>query len=63
MLGSPPKGIVNESARRKLKNKDASPTRLVTSQAGGSAGGADDSTDAPWLCVTAFRRFCSEQLV
>jgi hypothetical protein len=36
---------------------------IVTSQAGGSADVAVFTADVPLLCVPAFRRVCSEQLV
>jgi hypothetical protein len=44
-----------------LGNKKTAAAPTIVGFAGGSAGIADSSAKAPWLCVTVFRRLCSEQ--
>jgi len=40
---------------------DPQEKRPPRSFAGGTASVAEWSAVAPWLCVTVYRRFCSEQ--
>src|SRR5438067_1020649 len=44
-----------------MEKQTGPPTTTRVGIAGGPASVADETALAPWLCVTAFRRLCSEQ--